>query len=160
LPISERLVDGDRMREFANEIIHNRALQAGILSWFVAQLLKIVFDFLTTQRIDIKRFIASGGMPSSHSAFACGLSCAIGLIDGFNSSSFAISLTFTLIVMYDAAGVRREAGKQAQTLNELIEIYFSPHYKPQYKLKELIGHKPTEVFAGAVLGILIAILLI
>jgi len=62
--------------------------------------------------------------------------------------------------MYDAAGVRREAGKQAQTLNELIEMYFSPHYKPQYKLKELIGHKPTEVFVGALLGILIATIMI
>lgn len=148
------------MKEVIYEIITNRALQVGFISWFVAQCLKIIITFFVTFQIDLKKLISSGGMPSSHSAFACGLSTAVGLIDGFSSTSFAISLTFTLIVMYDAAGVRREAGKQAQTLNELIEIYFSPHYKPQHKLKELIGHKPTEVFVGALLGILIATIMI
>lgn len=148
------------MKNLFLEIFNNKALQAGVISWFVAQLLKIIINYILHRQLDFKRFISSGGMPSSHSAFACGLSTAIGLIDGFSSTTFAISLTFTLIVMYDAAGVRREAGKQAQTLNEIIEIYFSPDYKPQYRLKELIGHKPTEVFVGALLGILIAILLI
>ncbi|WAM30676.1 divergent PAP2 family protein [Caldicellulosiruptor naganoensis] len=148
------------MKQVVYEIITNKALQVGVMSWFVAQFLKIIITFVMTQKIDFKKFISSGGMPSSHSAFACGLSTAVGLIDGFNSTNFAISLTFTLIVMYDAAGVRREAGKQAQTLNELIEMYFSPHYKPQHKLKELIGHKPTEVFVGALLGIVLATLLV
>ncbi|AZT90420.1 divergent PAP2 family protein [Caldicellulosiruptor changbaiensis] len=148
------------MKQVIYEIFTNRALQVGFVSWFIAQCLKIIITFFVTHQIDFKKFISSGGMPSSHSAFACGLSTAVGFIDGFSSTSFAISLTFTLIVMYDAAGVRREAGKQAQTLNELIEMYFSPHYKPQHKLKELIGHKPTEVFVGALLGILIATIMI
>ncbi|WAM32891.1 divergent PAP2 family protein [Caldicellulosiruptor morganii] len=148
------------MKQVIYEIITNKALQVSVISWFVAQFLKIIITFGITKKLDFKKFISSGGMPSSHSAFACGLSTAVGLIDGFNSTNFAISLTFTLIVMYDAAGVRREAGKQAQTLNELIEIYFFPHYKPQYKLKELIGHKPTEVFVGALLGIVLATLLV
>lgn len=159
MQISRGLVDG-KMKEVVLEILKNKALEVGVVSWFAAQFLKIVIAFIMTRKVNLKWFISSGGMPSSHSAFASGLSTAVGLIDGFSSTNFAISLTFTLIVMYDAAGVRREAGKQAQTLNEIIEMYLSPHYKPQYKLKELIGHKPTEVFAGAIVGILIATIMI
>ena len=99
-------------------------------------------------------------MPSSHAAFVSSLSTVIGFLDGFNSTNFAISITFALIVMYDAAGVRREAGIQAKTLNYLIEEFFSPYIKPEQKLKELIGHKPIEVFAGSLLGIIIGLILI
>ncbi|MEZ0536119.1 divergent PAP2 family protein [Caldicellulosiruptoraceae bacterium PP1] len=148
------------MRGILIDIFSNKALQAGILSWFIAQFIKILIVLVTEKKFDVTRFIGAGGMPSSHSAFVSSLTTVIGIIDGFNSSNFAISLTFALIVMYDAAGVRREAGKQAQTLNYLIESFFSTYIKHDPKLKELIGHKPIEVFAGSILGIVIALLLV
>ncbi len=100
--------------------------------------------------------IGSGGMPSSHSSFVMGMSTAVGLAKGWDSSSYAIALVLSLIVMYDASGVRRSVGKQAIILNNIIEDLY--HHKPiaQDKLKELVGHTPVEVFAGALLGIVVA----
>ncbi|MFN8588219.1 MAG: divergent PAP2 family protein [Candidatus Eisenbacteria bacterium] len=111
-----------------------------------------------TGRLNLRRFVETGGMPSSHSASVAALSMAIGLQEGFTSALFGVTLYFSLIVMYDAAGLRRAAGKQAMVLNRLIETHFrSPHDDTQ-KLMELLGHTPFEVLVGGLLGTGVALL--
>ena len=110
------------------------------------------------KKIDISRFVGSGGMPSSHSSFVTSLATAIGIQRGYESLEFAMALVFALIVMYDAAGVRRAVGKQAKILNKMIED-IQEHRKDVFnekRLKELVGHTPVEVLSGAILGIVIA----
>lgn len=130
-----------------------------IAAWFTAQLLKVIFTLIKNKRFDVRRFIGSGGMPSSHSSFVTSLATAIGLTNGFESGEFAICVVLSMIVMYDAAGVRRAAGQQARILNKLIEQWEKSDFSDTDKrLKELLGHTPKEVFAGAFLGIAIALL--
>ncbi|WP_430886438.1 divergent PAP2 family protein [Fusibacter sp. JL216-2] len=137
-------------------IVNNEVFAAAFLSWFIAQVLKVILTFVSEGRLNVYRMIGSGGMPSSHSSFVMGMSTAVGLAKGWDSSSYAIALVLSLIVMYDASGVRRSVGKQAIILNNIIEDLY--HHKPiaQDKLKELVGHTPVEVFAGALLGIVVA----
>ncbi|MBO5060091.1 MAG: divergent PAP2 family protein [Clostridia bacterium] len=130
-----------------------------LLSWFIAQLLKVIFTVIKSKKIDFRRFIGSGGMPSSHSSFVTSLATAVGIEKGFVGSEFAMATVFALVVMYDAAGVRRAAGQQAKILNKIVEEWEQADFeKTDKRLKELLGHTPKEVFAGAVLGIVIAIL--
>lgn len=130
-----------------------------IAAWFTAQLLKVIFTLIKNRRFDVRRFIGAGGMPSSHSSFVTSLATAIGLTNGFESGEFAICVVLAMIVMYDAAGVRRAAGQQARILNKLIEQWEKSDFSDTDKrLKELLGHTPKEVFAGAFLGIAIALL--
>lgn len=139
------------------EIIYNDILVTAIIGWAVAQILKFVLTLITQKVLDFSRFVGSGGMPSSHSSFVTALTVKTGTECGFNSPLFAISTVFALIVMYDAAGVRREAGNQAKILNHIIDdLSKNKGVKPE-RLKELIGHKPIEVLAGAILGIIIGI---
>ncbi|AEV68657.1 divergent PAP2 family protein [Acetivibrio clariflavus] len=142
--------------QFINAIINNRTITVPMFAWFLAQLLKVINVLVSSKKIDFTRFIGSGGMPSSHSAFIVSLTTVVAKIKGIDSVEFGISLAVSLIVMYDAAGVRRAAGKQAKVLNQLIH---SHNDKVQFdeKLKELLGHSPFEVFMGALLGILIGI---
>ena len=142
------------------EFFSNSILMAVLLSWFTAQALKVVFVLITNRKFDLQRFVGSGGMPSSHSAGVMGLSTAVGLIKGFSSIEFAIALGYAFIVMYDAAGVRRAAGKQAACLNKIImDLYKQDLQEAGGKLKELLGHTPMQVFVGAIYGILYAILI-
>ena len=130
-----------------------------IICWFAAQVLKVITVLVTDKRIDFGRFIGAGGMPSSHSAFVTGLAVAIGLDSGFSSHMFSIAAVLALVVMYDAAGVRRAAGEQAKILNRLVEDWEKRNYQnTEVHLKELLGHTPMQVFAGALLGIAIAML--
>lgn len=130
-----------------------------ILSWFVAQLLKVIHTIIKSKKIDFSRFVGSGGMPSSHSSFVTALATAVGLEDGFVGASFAIATVLALVVMYDAAGVRRAAGQQAKVLNKIVEEWEQADFEHTDKrLKELLGHTPKEVFAGGLLGIAIALL--
>lgn len=130
-----------------------------ILAWFIAQLLKVIHTIVKNKKIDFRRFIGSGGMPSSHSSFVTSLATSVGLDKGFAGSEFAIAAVFALVVMYDAAGVRRAAGQQAKILNKIVEEWERADFAMTDKrLKELLGHTPKEVFAGAILGILIALL--
>ena len=123
----------------------------------VAQIVKCIVFIIIKRKIDLRLFTTTGGMPSSHSAGVMGLSTAVGLINGFNSIEFAISIGFACIVMYDAAGVRRAAGKQAACLNKIIMyIYKQDLVEAGGKLKELLGHTPMQVFAGAAFGVLYA----
>lgn len=131
----------------------------GVASAFFAQVIKFILFTIKTRRVNFKIFSTTGGMPSSHSAGVMGLSTIVGIIQGFDSALFAVSLGFSLIIMYDAAGLRRAAGKTAACLNKMMEDFY--HHDMQAaggKLKELLGHTPLEVFVGAVFGICFAYL--
>ena len=145
---------------FFEGIINNEVFGVSIIAWFVAQVLKVILTLLTQKKLDLYRFVGSGGMPSSHSSFVMGLSTAVGLKHGWESTLYAITLVFALIIMYDAAGVRRAVGKQARLLNEIMSDKHKFKLLENKKLKELIGHTPKEVFGGAVLGVVLANLLI
>lgn len=145
--------------EFFNELYNNQTLWVSILSWFVAQFIKVISVLLTEKRFDFSRFIGSGGMPSSHSSFVTALSVMIGFEYGFDSPLFAVCIVFSFIVMYDASGVRRAAGKQASILNQIVEHWDEGVEIQGERLKELIGHTPFEVIAGAALGIIIAVIM-
>ncbi len=141
------------------DFLSSSILVTTIIAWFTAQVLKVIFVLIKNKKIDFSRFVGSGGMPSSHSAFVVSLAASVGLVDGFDSTLFAISVVIALVVMYDAAGVRRAAGQQAKTLNRIIEKWGKEDFsETEKKLKELLGHTPTEVFAGAVLGVIVALI--
>lgn len=133
------------------------ALAAGILGAFFAQVIKFFIFTIKAKRINFKIFTTTGGMPSSHSAGVMGLSTAVGIISGFDSVVFAIALGSALITMYDAAGVRRAAGKTAACLNKMMDDFYNHDVQAiGGKLKELLGHTPLEVIMGAIFGILFA----
>ncbi|KRQ86826.1 Divergent PAP2 family protein [Caloramator mitchellensis] len=140
------------------DIFKNSVLITAFLGWLIAQLLKVLIVSLKKGKIDFTRLVGSGGMPSSHSAFVVALATKVGKLSGFDSINFAISFCFAMVVMYDAAGVRRAAGKQARILNLMIEDLMHKNFKHE-KLKELIGHTPVEVFAGAILGLFVGTVL-
>jgi len=119
---------------------------------FLVQGYKGIRAYIATRRLNLRRFVETGGMPSSHAASVAALSTAVGLQEGFRSTMFGVTLFFSLIVMYDAAGLRRAAGRQAAVLNRLIEEHFEDQAGTQ-RLMELLGHTPLEVFMGALLGI-------
>ena len=144
---------------FFSELFSNRIIWVSLLAWFVAQLLKVVLTVISMKKIDLTRFVGSGGMPSSHAALIVSLTTSIGYQEGFHSSIFALSLVVALVVMYDAAGVRRAAGRQAAVLNEIVAELQSSHTIREEKLIELLGHTPVEVIAGALLGILVSSLM-
>jgi len=145
---------------FFQELMSNRVFLAGFAGWFTAQALKVVFTLILERRLDFYRFFGLGGMPSSHSAVVCGVATATGLQEGFYSVEFALAFTLASIVMTDAAGVRRAAGRQAALLNKLVQDLVvsgpGPHYE---RLKELLGHSPFEVLVGALLGIFLAVVI-
>lgn len=147
--------------EFFQELIGNKVFMSGVTGWFIAQLLKTLINTLLTKSFSAERLVGSGGMPSSHSSTVCALTTSTAILYGVGSFEFAISAVFAIIVMYDAMGVRRETGKQAKLLNEII-LSFKKHDGSPFSekmLKEYVGHTPLQVFAGAVLGILIAVCL-
>ena len=144
--------------DFFSEIFSNKVLGISIFACFLAQFIKIFTG--KERRIDFPRIFTSGGMPSSHSSFVTSLSTLVGLEKGFNSIEFAVVLVFSLIIMYDASGVRRAVGKQATILNQIVDdIHHGKHIKPD-KLKELVGHTPFEVLMGALLGIVVALVMV
>jgi uncharacterized protein len=124
---------------------------------FIAQMVKIIAKLFKTGRLDLRMLARTGGMPSSHSCSAAGMAASVGFIAGFDSILFAISFCLAIIVMYDAAGVRRNVGLQGKVLNSMLEEMFSehPHFSSG-KVRELLGHTPFEVIVGAVLGASIA----
>lgn len=142
---------------FFEGVLRNEALGISLFACFLAQFFKIFTR--KDKKIDFTRIVSSGGMPSSHSSFVTSLATVIGMQNGFESTEFAFTAVFALIVMYDASGVRRAVGKQAAILNNILDDWH--HKKPieQKKLKELVGHTPKEVFVGALLGILVAVVL-
>lgn len=142
---------------YLTEIIGNRLLWAALLGWFIAQSLKIPTYYFTEKKLDFSRFFESGGMPSSHTAMTTSLMLSSGCIAGFDSPVFAVSFVLMMIVMYDAAGVRRETGKQSQVINEILRhILVDGEPITEDNFRELIGHKPIEVTVGFIIGIVAA----
>ena len=130
------------------------ALIIGISAVVIAQILKFFVHLIWKRKVDLRLFTTTGGMPSSHSAGVIGLSTTVGLICGFSSIEFAMSIGYALVVMYDAAGVRRAAGKQAACLNRIImDIYKQELKEAGGRLKELLGHTPMQVLVGAAFGV-------
>ena len=143
--------------EILKDFFRNQVLWTCVLSWFVAQALKILFTLFMERRLDLMRIVGLGGMPSSHSAVVCALATATGRVLGFDSVEFAICAMFAMVVMTDAAGVRRAAGKQARQINRIVEDMIQSGHGLTYEtMKELLGHSPFEVAVGAALGVLIA----
>lgn len=138
-----------------NEIVHNKCIYIPFLLWFVIQTFKVLTELIVNKRLDVKRIIGAGGMPSSHSAVVCSLATCVGKEYGFHSGIFAIAMVMAFVVMYDAAGVRRAAGKQARILNKILETPGLTTLEVQEKLVEVLGHTPIQVFVGAILGIVV-----
>ncbi len=142
------------------DILGNRVIQAAALAWAVAQALKVVLTLAISKRFDRSRVLGSGGMPSSHSSMVCAMLMVIGFREGFSSSIFALAFCFAGVVMYDAAGVRRSTGRNAAVINHLMDALSGNGYALDgERLKELVGHTPIQVMAGALLGILIGTLM-
>jgi uncharacterized protein len=139
------------------QILDNRILLVAIAACLIAQAIKLIIDVIQNGKISVKVLTTSGGMPSAHSALVTALAAGVGENLGFTSAEFAIATIFAIIVMYDAAGVRQAAGKQARILNQMVEELFSEDHKfNEEKLKELIGHTPVQVIAGSILGVVIS----
>ncbi len=139
-------------------ILDNKILIVAIISMLAAQLIKFVITAVSNKKIDMRILTSTGGMPSSHSALVMGLVVAIGFEKGLASIELAIAVVFAMIVMYDAAGIRRAAGKQAKILNKMMDQLDSGQDIREEQLKELLGHTPIEVVVGALLGVFIAVL--
>ena len=144
---------------YISDLFSNRILVTAAAAWAAAQLIKIILTLITERRFDFTRITGTGGMPSSHSSFTVSLAAAIGFEEGFANPLFALSAAFAIVTMYDAAGIRRSAGQQAVILNKIMDkLGREDIAETGKKLKELLGHTPVQVVAGAALGIFIAIL--
>jgi acid phosphatase family membrane protein YuiD len=147
---------------FFTDLFNNRIFLSGAAGWLIAQILKTFIHMLLTKEFVSERLIGSGGMPSSHSATVCALATAVCYERGARGFEFAMAFIFAVIVMYDAMGVRRETGIQAKLLNNIIKTFEDMGHSKisaHDKLKEFVGHSPLQVLAGAILGILIAVLM-
>ena len=138
------------------DILNNRVLLVALVACFIAQALKFVIELIKNQKLNVSVLVTTGGMPSAHSALVTALAAGVGQSAGWASPEFALAVVFAIIVMYDAAGVRQAAGKQARILNQMIaELFDEKHEFSQDRLKELLGHTPVQVIAGSALGITI-----
>lgn len=140
-----------------NGILVNHAVICSLIAWFVAQALKIPLYYRVEHRWDWKRFVGSGGMPSSHTAMVIALSLTVGVLEGFNTAVFAVCFVLSTIVMYDATGVRRETGTQATVINQILkDVLINGKRISDEELKELVGHTPFEVAGGFLVGAITA----
>jgi acid phosphatase family membrane protein YuiD len=137
-------------------IFNNPILIAGFTSWGLAQLIKVPWNYLSTGKWDWVLLLRAGGMPSSHSALVASAAHAAGLFVGFASPIFALALTLAVIVIYDATGIRRQAGKHAEYINRIIRDRLKGVDSRDHQLREVLGHTPLEALAGTVLGIAVA----
>jgi len=140
------------------DVVPNVAFWLALGVGLLVQAFKGIADYRSTGRWNLRRFVETGGMPSSHAASVAALSTSIGIQGGFRSLTFAATLYFSLVVMYDAAGLRRAAGRHAVVLNRLIDQHFKHPEEGTHKLIELLGHTPLEVLVGALLGVGTALL--
>lgn len=138
--------------------IQNKYIYIPFFLWFSIQLFKVIYDLVTTKKFNFKRIMGAGGMPSSHSAVVTSLATMVGKDNGIDSAIFAVSLIFACIVMYDAAGVRRAAGKQAKILNKIVETPGLTNLQVQERLVEVLGHTPTQVIVGAIIGVVVGLI--
>ena len=148
------------MQDF-QQVLHNQILLISLLACFTAQGLKALIELIRDGKVSLRYLVSSGGMPSAHSALVGALATGVGLQVGWSSAEFAIAALFAVIVMYDAAGVRQAAGKQARILNQIIDEMFQEGKEfNEERLKELIGHTPFQVLVGLSLGIGIAMVML
>ena len=140
------------------DIITNKYIYLSIGVWFFIQLSKVITDLIKTQKFNFKRILGAGGMPSSHSAIVCCITALIGREYGFDSGIFGLSTIFSFVVMYDAAGVRRAAGKQAKLLNKIVDTPGLSTVQVQERLVEVLGHTPVQVFVGAIIGAIVGMI--
>jgi len=144
---------------FFIEVGRNKIFIITVLTWLIAQFIKVIIGILNERKFNFKWFIGTGGMPSSHCAGVTALATCVGMRFGYESGIFAVALIFALVTMFDAQGVRRSTGKQAEILNKMFEdLYFQKPIK-ENRLLEFIGHTPVQVFAGLALGITCAYVL-
>ena len=134
--------------------ITNKYIYVPMILWFCIQTFKLLHDLYKTKKFNFKRILGAGGMPSSHSAVVVSIATLIGKNYGVDSAIFGLALMFALVVMYDACGVRRAAGKQAKVLNEIVNTPGLTGVEIQGKLQEALGHTPVQVFVGAAIGII------
>ena len=139
-------------------IYEYRYLIIPFATWFFIQLFKLIYDLVTTRKFNFKRILGAGGMPSSHSAVVIALATMIGKNYGVNSPIFALSIIFACVVMYDAAGVRRAAGKQAKLLNKIVQTPGLTNVEVTERLQEVLGHTPVQVFVGALIGLIVGLI--
>ncbi|MCG9884523.1 MAG: divergent PAP2 family protein [Cyanobacteria bacterium] len=143
--------------EDLRHIVDNRVLLVALVACTIAQCLKVVVELARHQKLNLRVLVETGGMPSAHSALVAALATGIGQTVGWDSIEFALATIFAIIVMYDAAGVRQAAGKQARILNQIVDEIFQDDLQfNEARLKELLGHTPVQVIVGCILGIAIA----
>lgn len=145
------------MNDFIS-FLQNKYIYIPFLLWFSIQLFKVIYDLVTTKKFNFKRIMGAGGMPSSHSAVVSGLATLIGKYEGVGTPLFALSFIFAFITMYDAAGVRRAAGKQARLLNKIIETPGLSGIQVSERLVEVLGHTPFQVIVGAAIGVIVGLI--
>lgn len=138
--------------------VQNKYIYIPFFLWFGIQLFKLIYDLVTTKKFNFKRIIGAGGMPSSHSAVVSGLATLIGKYEGVDTPIFALAFIVAFVVMYDACGVRRAAGKQAALLNKLIETPGLTGVQVSERLVEVLGHTPVQVFVGAIIGVIVGLI--
>ena len=140
------------------EIITNKVLIVPVCAWTIAQLAKTIIVLVQGKGLDLRYLLGSGGMPSAHSAFVTALATSVAMTQGFGSTAFGITFVLAMVVMYDAAGVRRSVSRQSTVLNRIVkELRFRRHITElETDLRELVGHTPFQVIAGAALGIAVA----
>lgn len=141
------------------QIVHNKCIYIPFILWICIQTFKVISELIINKKLDVKRILGAGGMPSSHSAIVCSLATCVGKEYGFDTGIFATAMVMAFIVMYDAAGVRRAAGKQARILNKILETPGLTTLEVQERLVEMLGHTPIQVFVGAVLGVVVGAIL-
>jgi acid phosphatase family membrane protein YuiD len=139
-----------------DQLITNRIMIASLIAWLLAQFLKVPIQYLVCRTFDWGMWFNTGGMPSSHSALVTAVMLATGLYAGFNTPMFAVALALMMVVVYDAAGVRRQAGMHAERINMIINELFSGQPISEENLKEVLGHTPVEVIGGVFLGLVVS----
>ncbi len=139
------------------EFFTNKVLISGLAGWLIAQIVKLFVNLATTRKFDLKRLWGDGGMPSGHSSMVLGVATSSLLLYGIASYQFAIAAVIAIIVTHDATGVRRESGRHAKALNELMELVTDQEISDEDKLKEFLGHTHLQVIVGGIMGILIAL---
>jgi len=142
-----------------DDFLQNRVLIAGFFAWVVGQFLKFPLEYIFNKRWNWGIMFSSGGMPSSHSALVTAVALSIGFQNGFDTSIFALAMAIAMIIIYDAAGVRRQAGIHAERINEIMKSFIESRHFQEEDLKEMLGHTPFEVIAGVLLGFFISLTL-
>lgn len=137
------------------DVFQNKALIAGLTAWLLAQIIKLPLDYFRTRKWNWSLMLTTGGMPSSHSSLMTATVFAIGLYHGFADPVFALGVAITMVVVYDAAGVRQQAGIHAQRINVLFDELLHGHPVNQRDLREVLGHTPLEVAGGILLGLVV-----